>query len=435
MIKLLDFSVYKSSGRENEANHESNVMSTDFNTRWSAKGEGQYLILQIQNQNERANAIRISWYGGIEKNYHFEIQASEDDLFYTTIYKGRSSGNTNAFEEYSLDETVSAQYFKVMVHGNNRDEHTSIKSILIVYDEKPLLSIADRTVKRIAYPPPKVFYDPQDRHFYRRVRFDSDIASKNYCKSLSALGKLPLIDKKDTYGFYYSNIPILLKLLDITDIGIKDYDYNKEKTRPYENNNRGDEEGLSLRLDMQKCFMPQFEYTITLLNKAILNDQISLKYGGNHTNPPKDVNADCLIVRLLMDGTEWQTQLEPSHMAPSPWGYGDLFNIVSTQVGNTRARRYSYRFIVLKDVPTKRTFIITAVDGTNNNSWDLEYLSVIHDGMGGKRALKDPLRQWVYTGRRSLKDATITIRFDAQPERIGSDTYDNARITEIVDYE
>jgi hypothetical protein len=100
-------------------------------------------------------------------------------------------------------------------------------------------------------------------------------------------------------------------------------------------------------------------------------------------------------------------------------------------------KEYAVRFIKLNDLDNKRVIGIVAIDLLDNNGFNLVYSTEVYDGMGGARGLKDPYRQWVKTALNKEDACTITIRMDAQPKSNiqKGNHYDNARITEIVDYE
>jgi hypothetical protein len=291
----------------------------------------------------------------------------------------------------------------------------------------PTIPPGNRKEKTVNYPQPKTTDSKA-----RSIQFDSQAASKNKGTKLS--GKLPLLPKTDTYGVPYTDIPALTKQLGYTFSTVKDYKYANEKTEVKENNNSG---GESKRFDMKATFMPQFEYTIKLKNESGDDgDETSLKAGGPHSD---DINyqADCFIIQLSNDGKSARTQLEPSHMDKDPHGYGDLFNEAKLDLPRLAGKEYAVRFIKLNDLDNKRVIGIVAIDLLDGNGFNLVYSTEVYDGMGGGRGLKDPYRQWVKTALDDLNACTITIRMDAQPKTTiqKGKHYNNARITEIVDYE
>jgi hypothetical protein len=164
-----------------------------------------------------------------------------------------------------------------------------------------------------------------------------------------------------------------------------------------------------------------------------------LKDGGPHSDPIKN-QADCFIVQLKNDGKSACTQLETSHMDDDPHGYGDKFNKVSLNLPPLKRNKYSVRYLRFNDVPNKRVIVFVAVQIPSSEEykdWTVVYETVVNDGMGGKRGFKDPYRQWVHSALEKRGSCSITIRMDEQPQtQIEKEvTYDNARITEIVDYE
>lgn len=289
-----------------------------------------------------------------------------------------------------------------------------------------------RKIKNVVYPEPK----SKDKNT-KSIPFDAEIAKKNYAKEHTL--PLPLLSKTDKYGEKYTNIPALLTQLGYPELAkTKDYIYAHEKTDPYENNNSG---GESKRMDMKGVDYPNNEYQLKLNNKSDdMGDETSKKEFGTHTNGIKANEADCFIIQLANDGKSAVTQLEPGHMLSDPHGYGDKFNKVSLKglpafAGNT----YSVRFIRIVDLDNRRVIGLVAVKfhtGDGPKEWTLKYETVVYDGMGGGRGLKDPFRAWaVHAGISNTVGSTI--RMDSQPKKAmkKGDDYDNARITQIIDYE
>lgn len=438
-----------------------NVLDGNPNTRVAYKGD-LFIVLDA-GQPIDVSTVWVQWLDGDQRQAKFTLGVSLDNVNSLALVPGfenvYSSGKSTEFESYNLspnpDVITKARYFLVKVSGNTKNNWSTILNIKLTKARALTSMQTTEVLKPTTEPEPepeepdKPTTEPDKptepteppitdgdntlpMPAEKRV-YNPDIAAKNKGRKLT--GKLPLIERLDPNGMKYTDLRKLTEMLGYGHL-IKSYKYDSENLKPKENNNSGDENGKSLRLDM-KSYMPECEYTVKLLNRSNVNEQISLKYGGTHSGGSDDIWADCLIVRLHMNGTTVDSQLEPRHMAPDPFGYGKKFNVVNniTVVGNTKGKFNHYRFIKLNDIPNNRVIVVLAVDKTGSgNDFDLVYESTIHDGMGGERVLKDPFAQWAYHVKKDLSKCNITIRMDGQGNNTlkKGDNYDKPRCTEIV---
>jgi hypothetical protein len=100
-------------------------------SRWSSSGYDNQWIEYDLGAVKRVDSVGISWYGGDtngtpptnERIQAFEIQASLDDSYYTTVYSGTSSGANLAYPNYNLENyrfmPVVARYIRIVGHGNS----------------------------------------------------------------------------------------------------------------------------------------------------------------------------------------------------------------------------------------------------------------------------------------------------------------------------
>ncbi|WP_018615328.1 Ig-like domain-containing protein [Segetibacter koreensis] len=115
-----------------DGNVASNTLDKDYNTRWSALGNNQW-IRYFFDPITTVNTINIAWYKGNERQYSFDIQTSVDSVHWTTVFTGKSSGKTTAFETYSITATP-ARYVRVVGHGNNLNSWNAVTEVEILKD-------------------------------------------------------------------------------------------------------------------------------------------------------------------------------------------------------------------------------------------------------------------------------------------------------------
>ena len=110
-----------------DGNIGANAFDDNFDTRWSALGHGQYIIIDLGNTH-LLNAIAIAWFKGDERQSSFQIELSEDENDWTTVTQGISSGETKGLEN-ALPSPRLARFIRITGYGNTSNEWTSISEI------------------------------------------------------------------------------------------------------------------------------------------------------------------------------------------------------------------------------------------------------------------------------------------------------------------
>lgn len=446
-----------------EEYNPNNILDDNPDTRLAHEGE-LFVILDMGREIE-IGAVWIQWLNGLERQAIFTLGVSNSPTKFALVPgfdKVYSSGETDDYEGYNLSSNVNeltkGQFILIKVDGNTNNDWSTIrnvkvtKAIAIKSMQTKVKKGDDNTTTEPTEPtteptePTEPTTEPTTEPGGPVVpstgkapmpaenrKYNPETVKKNKAKKLT--GMVPLIDKKNADGIAFPDLRTLFKNLGYANI-IRDFNYNRINTKPKENNNDGDENGKSLRLDFKE-YMEQFMTIVKMKNQAKAIDDISLKYGGIHSKGNDDIWADCLIVRMKADGKSIATQLEPRHMAPDPFGYGEYFNEISgLDVGDTRGKFYHYMHIKVNDIVNNRVIVVFAVDKSGTgNQFQLVYLSEIYDGMGGERVLKAPFAQWAYQVKKDLSKCNITVRMDAQQNftlKKGSN-YDQPMCIEIVD--
>jgi hypothetical protein len=116
-----------------DGNVPANVLDNNAGTRWSNKGVGSWIVADL-GAPQSVCGVAIGWYQGDERINHFVVQGSPDGKSFADLYKGDSSGKTQAIEQYTFARPASARYLRVVVNGNTRNTWASIGELRALAD-------------------------------------------------------------------------------------------------------------------------------------------------------------------------------------------------------------------------------------------------------------------------------------------------------------
>ena len=118
------------SASANDGNVAANTVDDNLSTRWSAKGNDGSNWLEF-NFDSAANisAVNIAFYKGDSRSTYFEIQSSEDGSDWSVELSGTSSGASNELETFELNNSISAQYVRIVGLGNSSNTWNSITEV------------------------------------------------------------------------------------------------------------------------------------------------------------------------------------------------------------------------------------------------------------------------------------------------------------------
>ncbi len=111
------------------SNIPANTIDGDLSTRWSAKGDGQWLQYDLGSQ-QTVEAVHIAWLRGDRRVALFEIQISPDGANWTTVFNGQSDGTTAGLEANSF-AAMTGRYVRIVGHGNTSNAWNSIAEVEI----------------------------------------------------------------------------------------------------------------------------------------------------------------------------------------------------------------------------------------------------------------------------------------------------------------
>src|SRR5947207_2601061 len=112
------------SASANDGNVPANTLDGSLSTRWSASGDGQWILFDL-GASQTVGAVSIAWYKGDQRSSLLEIQTSANASTWTTVFAGASSGKTAALESYDFNDSA-ARYVRIVGHGNSQNLWNSI---------------------------------------------------------------------------------------------------------------------------------------------------------------------------------------------------------------------------------------------------------------------------------------------------------------------
>ncbi|MEA3413268.1 MAG: discoidin domain-containing protein [Pseudomonadota bacterium] len=110
-------------------NEPSNTLDGSLGTRWSAKGDGQWIQYDLDSP-KKVSQVFVAWYKGDERRASFAIQVSMDASSWINVFNGQSRGVSLGFQPYNFKE-VEARYVRVVGFGNTKNKWNSITEVEI----------------------------------------------------------------------------------------------------------------------------------------------------------------------------------------------------------------------------------------------------------------------------------------------------------------
>ncbi|CAM9402092.1 unnamed protein product [Ectocarpus sp. 12 AP-2014] len=95
-------------------------------TRWSAKGAGEWLEMDLASP-QKINAVEVSFFKGDERTQSFEVAVDGD----TVLKKQESDGKTLALERFPFPKAVEASSVTIKGGGNSKNEWNSLTEVIV----------------------------------------------------------------------------------------------------------------------------------------------------------------------------------------------------------------------------------------------------------------------------------------------------------------
>ena len=178
--KARDYIVTASSYESNTDNTPEKTLDGDFNTRWSALGDNEYLEYDLKSI-QTVKSIDIAFFKGNERVTFFEIEVSEDGENYLNVLNAESSGESLEFESFDIID-MDARFVRIIGHGNSSSQWNSITEVNINSSSLSSNSLYFENNKMELYPNP---YNSGDFN----IRFSQEIPKNSKIEFYNVEGK------------------------------------------------------------------------------------------------------------------------------------------------------------------------------------------------------------------------------------------------------
>lgn len=113
-----------------DGNIEDNTLDQNLYTRWSAAGDGPWIMYDLGEARE-IGYLGIAFYKGDVRATEIDIETSDDGVTWTPLFNGSSSGATTAMQPFDVPDT-SARYVRLIGRGNSDGSaYTSLTEVHI----------------------------------------------------------------------------------------------------------------------------------------------------------------------------------------------------------------------------------------------------------------------------------------------------------------
>ncbi len=112
-----------------DGNVPANVLDGNLATRWSCSGVGCWIRADLGTARS-LTGIAVAWYVGNTRMSNYVVSVSNDDVTYTQVLSGKSSGTALQLEPYGFGP-VTARYVRLTVNGNTSNTWASVTELKV----------------------------------------------------------------------------------------------------------------------------------------------------------------------------------------------------------------------------------------------------------------------------------------------------------------
>ncbi|MDR6553723.1 cadherin-like beta sandwich domain-containing protein [Paenibacillus qinlingensis] len=113
-----------------DGNVESNTLDNNLFSRWSASGDGQYVMFDL-GETKRIGYVGIAFYKGDLRSTRIDIETSNDAIAWTNVFSGSSRATTANMQAFDIPDT-NARFVRIVGHGNSDGStFTSLTDVMI----------------------------------------------------------------------------------------------------------------------------------------------------------------------------------------------------------------------------------------------------------------------------------------------------------------
>lgn len=120
---------YQVTSSEDDGNVAENVRDDSFETRWSAKGSGQTLTIELPDISE-VDSIQVAIHEGDKRKQNFELLYVNENQSELLIGNFETSGKTKGFESFTFQK-VETKFLRLIGNGNSTSEWNSITGVRV----------------------------------------------------------------------------------------------------------------------------------------------------------------------------------------------------------------------------------------------------------------------------------------------------------------
>lgn len=122
--------VKTSTSSDHDGNSPHNAVDGNAVTRWSAKGKGAWLAIELTKQVE-VSAVEMSFYKGDSRVQFFDVYGDGEPL----LLKSESAGKSTGLQTFPLKKPKSLKTLTIFGNGNSEDSWNSVLEIIVCGDE------------------------------------------------------------------------------------------------------------------------------------------------------------------------------------------------------------------------------------------------------------------------------------------------------------
>ena len=122
--------VKKVSASSDDGNVPKNTLDNDLDTRWSAEGDGEWIMFELAERTE-VEAVAIAWYKGDARVADFRVEVSSDGTTWIPVFEGSSSGTSRDLQTYSFSPTRANQV-RIVGYGNTQNDWNSLTEVRLL---------------------------------------------------------------------------------------------------------------------------------------------------------------------------------------------------------------------------------------------------------------------------------------------------------------
>ena len=121
--------IKESSSSNNDGNPPHKAVDGNAVTRWSAKGKGAWVSIELTSA-VKMESIEMSFYKGDKRQQFFEVYADGNPV----MLKAKSSGKSTGLQSFPVKNPKTVENVTIFGNGNSEDEWNSITEIIVCGD-------------------------------------------------------------------------------------------------------------------------------------------------------------------------------------------------------------------------------------------------------------------------------------------------------------